>query len=263
MEQSSIQAPVQTERIQIRSYDVDATRRATILSLFRCFLEAAWNHAEALGFGFANLATQGKFWVLSRVRIEVTQFPAWGAQVTLRTWPRGIQSLFALREFELLDETNQRLAAGSSAWLVVDSVSKRPRRLLKVLPDLAAFNANPALTKDPEKLDANETWDGECSIAARYTDIDVNNHVNAARYIGWILDSYPAGSHKQHSLRSIDLNYLNETVEGEQLIVRTRQMEPQVLLHSVKKVTGVEVCRARLDWTGDKRQFYDQLAPPL
>src|SRR5437016_4491547 len=95
MELHSIERPVWTERIQIRSYDVDATRRATILSLFRYFLEAAWNHAESLGFGFTKLGAQGKFWVLSRVRLEVMRFPAWGDQVILRTWPRGIQSAFA------------------------------------------------------------------------------------------------------------------------------------------------------------------------
>jgi medium-chain acyl-[acyl-carrier-protein] hydrolase len=248
MESSSIPSPIWSERIEIRSYDVDATRQTTILSLFRYFLEAAWNHAQSLGFGFGHLAAQGKFWVLSRLRIEVAQYPVWGSQATLRTWPRGIQTAFALRDFELLDEPNQRLAAGSSAWLVLDSVSKRPQRLLKLLPNLAAFNGNAALAQDPEKLDDNETWDSEFPITARYTDIDVNNHVNAARYIGWMLDSYPAGFHTQNCLRVIEVNYLNETVEGEQLNIRTHQIDSNTFLHSLIKQTGAEVCRARLTW---------------
>jgi acyl-ACP thioesterase len=251
MEPSSIPSPIWTEQIQFHSYDVDATRRATILSLFRYFLEAAWNHAESLGFGFAHLGAQNKFWVLSRIRIEVAQYPAWGSRAILRTWPRGIQSVFALRDFELLDQTNQRLAAGSSAWLVVDSISKRPQRLLKLLPNLAAFNANAALAHDPEKLDENTSWDSESPITARYTDIDVNNHVNAARYIGWMLDSYPVGFHLQNSLRAIDVNYLSETIEGEQLSVHTRQSEPKTFTHSLTKPNSAEVCRARLQWSAN------------
>jgi medium-chain acyl-[acyl-carrier-protein] hydrolase len=248
MELSAIPSPIWTEQIQIRSYDVDATRRATIPSFFRYFLEAAWNHAESLGFGFGDLGAQGKFWVLSRLRLEVAHYPAWGSQTTLRTWPRGIQTVFALRDFELLDDTNQRLAAASSAWLVVDSISKRPQRLLKTLPGLAAFNANAALARDPEKLEDNETWDSEFPITARYTDIDVNNHVNAARYIGWILDSYPAGFHARNSLRAIEVSYLFETTEGEQLCVRTRQTSTNTFIHSLFKSTGAEVCRARIEW---------------
>jgi len=242
--------PVWSERFQIRSYDVDATRRATSVSLCRYFLEAAWNHAEALGFGFTHLSSQGKFWVLSRFRFEVQQYPAWGDSVTLQTWPRGIKSLFAFREFELHDETGARIAAGSSAWVVLDSVSKRPQKLHKLLPSLAAFDGEAALGRDPEKLDDNETWESDCPITVRYTDIDVNQHVNANRYIGWVLDAYPAGFHIQHSLRVLDVNYLSETLEGEQVIVRTRQSEGTVYTHSLIKPNGTEVCRARLEWRG-------------
>jgi len=246
----STEPPVWSERLRIRSYDVDATRRATTTSLCRHFLEAAWNHAEALGFGFTHLSSQGKFWVLSRFRLEVQQCPAWGDSVTLQTWPRGIKSLFAFRDFELHDESGTRIAAGSSAWLVLDSASKRPQKLHKLLPSLAALDGKAALGRDPEKLDDNETWDNDCSITVRYTDIDVNQHVNANRYIGWMLDTYPAGFHLQHSLRVLEVNYLSETLEGEQLIVRTRQTEPTVYNHSLIKPSGTEVCRSRLEWRG-------------
>src|SRR5262245_37866379 len=105
MELASNEVPEWTEELRIRSYDVDATRRATSLSLSRYFLEAAWNHAEALGFGFSHLQSQGKVWVLARFRFEVQHYPQWGARAILRTWPRGLKSVFALRDFELDDES--------------------------------------------------------------------------------------------------------------------------------------------------------------
>jgi acyl-ACP thioesterase len=156
--------------------------------------------------------------------------------------------VFALRDFELQDETGRRVAAGSSAWLVLDAISKRPQRLHKLFPSLAALNGKAALGCDPEELPDNETWDGSCPFAVRYTDIDVNQHVNSSRYIGWMLDAYPAGFHLQHWLRALEVNYLGETVEGEGLIVRTRQSDAGVYSHSLIKPGGSEVCRARLEW---------------
>jgi acyl-ACP thioesterase len=248
MELASNEAPAWTEELRIRSYDVDATRRATSLSLCRYFLEAAWNHAEALGLGFSHLRSQGKFWVLARLRLEMQQYPAWGDRAILRTWPRGLKSVFALRDFELQDETGTRIAAGSSAWLVIDSVSKRPQRLHKLFPSLAALNGKAALGCDPEELGDNKTWDNACPLTVRYTDIDVNKHVNSTRYIGWTLDAYPAGFHIDHSLRVLEVNYLGETLEGEQLTVRTRQSDAAVYSHSLIKPSGSEVCRACLEW---------------
>ena len=248
MELASNEAPAWTEELRIRSYDVDATRRATSLSVCRYFLEAGWNHAEALGLGFSHLQSRGKFWVLARLRLEMQQYPVWGDRVMLRTWPRGLKSVFALRDFELQDETGTRVAAGSSAWLVLDSVSKRPQRLHKLLPSVAAMNGKAVLGRDPEELGDNETWDNACPFTVRYTDIDVNKHVNSGRYIGWMLDAYSAGFHLQHWLRVLEVNYLGETLEGEQLIVRTRQCAAAAYSHSLIKPSGSEVCRARLEW---------------
>jgi medium-chain acyl-[acyl-carrier-protein] hydrolase len=252
MDPASNETPVWSEELRIRSYDVDATRRATSLSVCRYFLEAAWNHAEALGLGFAHLRSQGKFWVLARLRCEVEQYPAWGGRAILQTWPRGLKSVFALRDFELQDDTGKRFVAGSSAWLVLDAASKRPQRLHKLFPSLAALNGKAALGRDPEEVADNETWDSACPSTVRYTDIDVNQHVNSSRYIGWMLDAYPAGFHLQHSLRVLEVNYLGETLEGEQLIVRTRQSDPGVYSHSLIKPNGNEVCRARLEWSDDR-----------
>jgi acyl-ACP thioesterase len=250
MEVDSGEVPIWTEDVRFRSYDVDATRRATSPTLLRYFLEAAWNHAETLGAGFSRLRDEGKFWVLARLRCEIQEYPVWGSNAILRTWPRGIKSAFALREFEFAEPIGRRFAAGSSAWLVVDAVSKRPQRLHKLMPSLAALNGKAALGRDPAKLEENAMWDNDSTFSVHYSDIDVNQHVNSSRYVAWILDMYPAEFHLQHSLAVLEVNYLSETVEGEQLIARGHAVGAGVYLHSLSKQSGPEVCRARLEWRG-------------
>jgi medium-chain acyl-[acyl-carrier-protein] hydrolase len=249
MTSASGESPIWIEQLKICSYDVDFTRHATSTSLCRYFLEAAWNHAEALGVGFAALAKQDKYWVLSRFRLEIVQPAPWGTPVTLRTWPRAIKSVFAMRDFELADGAGARFAAGSSAWLVLDAASRRPQRLQKLLPSFANLGDRTALNRDPEKLPELDTWETTYSVCVRYTDIDVNRHVNSSRYIGWILDAYPWEFHNTHAVRSLEINYLSETVAGEVLTIRTRATEPHLWSHSLCKADGHEVCRARLEWT--------------
>jgi medium-chain acyl-[acyl-carrier-protein] hydrolase len=237
-----------SEPLRIRSYDVDFTRRATSASLCRHFLEAAWNHAEALGVGFNQLAKQGKCWVLSRLRLEVRHSPMWGSTATLRTWPRAAKSLFAMRDFEVTDDAGTPVAAGSSAWLVLDVASKRPQRLNPLLAGLAGLDGKSALGRDPEKLPDGEGWEEVFSVNVRYADIDVNRHVNSGRYIDWMLDAYPLGFHREHGLRVLEVNFLGETLEGEVLGVRSRQTGAAVYCHSLTRASGAEVCRARLEW---------------
>jgi len=237
-----------TEPLKIRSYDVDFTRRATCASLCRHFLEAAWNHAEALGVGFQHLGKQGKFWVLSRLRIEVRRSPEWGSVVSLRTWPRATKALFAMRDFEVTDEGETTLAAGTSAWLVLDATSKRPQRLNVLLAGLAGLDGKAVLGRDPEKLAVDQEGEEAFSLKVRYADIDVNRHVNSSRYIDWMLDAYPLEFHRRQLLRVLEINFLSETLEDELLSVRTRRIGAGAYGHSLRKADGSEICRARLEW---------------
>jgi medium-chain acyl-[acyl-carrier-protein] hydrolase len=242
-------SPVWTEQVKFCSYDVDHTARATSVSLCRHFLEAAWNHAEALGVGFNHLAGQGKFWVLSRLLLEVAAYPAWGSTASLRTWPRSARSVFALRDFEFTDAAGKRLAAGSSAWLVLDATTRRPQRLGPLLPGLIDLAGEAAVGRDPEKLADGECGETAHSLTVRYSDIDVNSHVNSTRYLAWMLDTYAAGFHRKKSLRWLEVNYLGETREGAGVQSHIQETGPDAFTHTLRHASGAAVCRARFVWS--------------
>src|SRR5882724_1138220 len=117
-----------TETFKVHSYEVDFSQRATLRTLCHYFQEAAWNHAELLGVGYSRLQTEKRLWVLSRLLVKVECYPGWGDNVTVRTWPRHARSVFAMRDFRIQDAVGGALAAGTSAWLVLDATSRKPLR---------------------------------------------------------------------------------------------------------------------------------------
>ena len=86
------------------------------------------------------------------------------------------------------------------------------------------------------------------SVTVRYSDIDVNGHVNNSRYVGWIMDSYPVEYHRNHSVFSLEANYLGETIGGDAITILSKEAGPCEYWHSVVKAGGGEVCRARVKW---------------
>ena len=86
----------------------------------------------------------------------------------------------------------------------------------------------------------------------RYSDIDVNAHVNNARYLGWLLDSYPPEHHRKAELASCEVNYLGEAGCGDRVLLRTTHLDDQQDLQSVQLSGGPEICRARLAWGADR-----------
>ncbi len=242
-----------SEAFKVHSYDVDFQQRATLESLCRHFQEAAWNHAEQLGAGYQRLQQQNKFWVLARLLVEIARRPRWGVSITLETWPRAAKSVFAMRDFEMFDASGARLVAGTSGWLVLDSRTRRPQRVDKLISGIQTPQNKLALDREPQKLELCEPGADPKPVTAQYSDIDVNGHVNSARYIGWILDSYPLEFHRLNAVSSLEINYLGEAIGGEAFSVLSKQTAPGVYWHSVvTTTTGREVCRARLFWRSNE-----------
>jgi medium-chain acyl-[acyl-carrier-protein] hydrolase len=236
------------ENLPIRSYDVDFHKRATAEALCRSFLEAAWNHAEQLGFGYLALAGQNKLWVLSRLLVQIDLYPHWGDNLQLRTWPRGTSGVFALRDFEICSTAGQRMAVGSSSWLVLDATTHRPQRIDKLFLPAATPETRSGLGRDPKKLPDSVMTEAAFTAAVQYTDIDVNRHVNSARYVGWLLNAYPAEFLENHELRTLEINYVGEARWTDILSVQSRQRSELEFVHCITKGDQLEVCRAEFLW---------------
>ena len=237
------------EEFRPHSYEVDFQKRATLETVARRFQEAAWNHAETLGVGYERLQQENKIWVLARLLIQVTRVPSWGEATILETWPRVGTSALALRDFAILNANRQTCVAGSSAWLILDRVTRKPQRLDKWIATVKQFADRRALERDPEKIGPGDAAAAALELTARYSDLDVNGHVNNARYLSWILDSYSIDFHRHHAARSIELNFLAETRGGDSLSVLSKSKAENEYWHGiVKRPAGGEVCRAKLSW---------------
>lgn len=264
-ESKSIGAPAPgtwQEQVLAHAYDVDFSKRASAESICRWFLEAAWNHAEHLGIGFAALAQHNQFWVLARLLVEIDQYPLWGQHGQLTTWPRGVSGVLALRDFELCDSHGRRLAAGSSSWLVLDVKNHRAQRLDKLAQRIPAEITRQALERDPAKLLPAKPGTAQMSADVRYSDIDVNDHVNSARYVGWCLDTYSREFHQRHSLRRLEVNYVGETKWPDQVSIFSSEPHPLRFAHSIRNSKQEEVCRAELLWAEVPHPALPSNAPP-
>lgn len=209
-----------TESFRVRTGDADMFGLARLDALFGCFQEAAGHHARELGVGRDALGAQGCFWVLSRCWMQIHRYPAWGQEVVVRTWPCGIQRLFALRHFRLHDQDGQEFGAGVSAWLILDLQKHRPLRPGPFLQEIVMPDEPPVAGDVLEKQASAQGMQELRKICVPFSDLDVNRHVNNAAYVRWILDSADQDQHEQQQLRSIRIDYLAETLLGETISIQ-------------------------------------------
>lgn len=199
-----------SEEFIIRTWDVDRKGRLHTAAAFNYFQEIAGNHAETLGAGKNELIANNQAWILSRMSTLITRRPEWGERIVAKTWPRGTDRLFAIRDYELIDSSNTVIGKGRSAWIVIDTVKLRPLRPQFLMDKMPLNEGMDALKDGAASLKAQEGLEFRSSRTAAYSDIDYNGHVNNARYVQWIQDALPPNILEEADSIRLDINYLSE-----------------------------------------------------
>ncbi|MDH7499038.1 MAG: thioesterase [candidate division NC10 bacterium] len=241
------------EDFRIRSHEVDATGKASLPALCLLMQEAAWNHARRLQFGYADLTARGLLWVLSRMLIWIDRYPAWEEQIQVHTWPSGANRLFAQRDFEIRDQHGKAIAAATGDWLILNAKSRRPQRVEAFFGErIHTLPSRRALQERPGRIPALQPSEGTTFFPVRFSDLDLQGHVNHAKYIEWILDSYPRQMHERQRVSLLEIHFLAESTLGDEVSVRNQRIEgpPSCHLHSLlRRRDEKEVCRARTIWS--------------
>ncbi len=236
--------------IVVTSYDVDNTGKLRLSSLFNYFQETAGKHATHLGAGYQVLQHLGLFWVLSRAKIRVHRLPKWGEHVWLSTWPKGLDAVLFLRDFQMRSAQGEPLVDGTTGWLLLDSKAYKPH-LVDALPATLPRNTRGHALEEPlRKLRPFEDLKLVYERRVLSSELDVNQHVNNAHYIDWIMDCYPPDQTAEMSVQSMQVNYVGETTYGDIILLSRGEDAPRGI-HYIEGVHGekrVKVVQAVIEW---------------
>ncbi|MDR3138915.1 MAG: acyl-ACP thioesterase [Treponema sp.] len=203
------------ETLTVNFGAVDRSDRLTLASTFDFFQEVAICHAEDLGCGRDAMARLGQVWVLSRISVLLERRPKQGEAITVRSWPRGWERLFAVRDYDIRDASDAPIVRGRSSWIILDIERRRPLRPQALMGALPLNEGLDALPGGGGALEARDRLLSAGERRAAYSDIDYNGHVNNARYIQWIQDITEPEILERAERMRLDINYLSEIKPGE------------------------------------------------
>jgi medium-chain acyl-[acyl-carrier-protein] hydrolase len=237
----------------VHVYETGPDSRLNLYSLFDYLQDIASDHAVRLGYGRDDLLKENNFWVLSRIYAEISLWPVWSESLIIKTWPRGTERLFALRDYEVRYSDGRNIARATSSWLIVDRNTRRIKR-----PDntLSMYNSDlpreTALSRNAMKLEplASENQSNTL-LKVRISDLDLNLHTNNTRYLKWVIDSYDLDFMINNVPLSAEINYLSESHYNDNIsiMVSDDKETGSVFDHSIMRTSdNTELCRVRIRW---------------
>jgi acyl-ACP thioesterase len=235
----------------VNAYDVDINNRLKINTLFNYLQDVASMHADSLNLGFNDLIVNNLGWVLSWAKVQIDENPEFGATIKIRTWPKCRYKLFSLREFIVYNDSGKVLYRVSTAWLLINVKTKRITDI-KNLPQQIYYQPDQyAINEFPEKITSDKVKEILFFKKIRYTDLDINQHVNNTQYIELILDCYSAEYHKNNHLQSLTVSFISESFYDDDLEIRfvpKGSKEKFDVVEGINQKTSKQVFQALVEW---------------
>lgn len=230
--------------VNVHPFEVDFRGKFTFPLLMNQLLNAAGIHANNRGFGISQLNAEDKTWVLSRAAIELYDYPKNEDVFEIRTWVEGLMRTFTLRNFEVVDSCGNVIGYARTVWAMIDMQSRKPVNLTELGIDKFIEKRDCPIERSGKIMLANDYTESKFSV--KYSDVDINQHLNSAKYVEHIVDVFSLQDLREKDIRRFEIEYIEECHFGEEIIVRKSEITPNEFVVVLFNEQEEVVCKSRI-----------------
>lgn len=204
--------------------ETNAEQELSLSILTAKLIDIATAHANALGIGNPAMPNTHCGWVLSRLTIEMKEYPKVNTHYGVSTWVESWNRHFSERAFAITDASGREVGYARSIWMVLDTETHANAGLdsLNMPEEMIAPQECPIkrqkkhislLTPDEAAEATGKFLIAEPDYAVHrfgYSDLDAYRHVNTVRYVSLLMNLYPLSVHDAMSVQRIELSFLHE-----------------------------------------------------
>ena len=213
---------VYTAELRVDSRDVDLFNQCRPSAVLGLLQEAATRAALSLGVsGPQILEKYNCLWMVTRNWYELDAPLRWNDAVTVRTWHRGAAGVSSYRDFDILRE-GRPIGQGTSVWVMVDADCRKLFRMKQLTEFDGTDGGELKKSVKLHRVAMPERFDGRVRRDMRYSDTDINGHINNIHYADFACDSLHLETLcRGRFVRSLQIGYVNECQAGETIFVDT------------------------------------------
>ena len=231
----------------ILPFEVDFRGKLTLPHLTNCLLNVAGHHAEACGIGIMKIIQSNRSWVLSRLVIELFDYPKHYEKILIQTWVENIMRTFSMRNFAILNQKGQTLGYARTVWAMIDKDTRKAVNLTETaLSEMINSEKEcpieksgkiPFLTGDPQE-----------TFTIKYSDIDINQHLNSSKCVQHIMDVFPLSQFERQDVHRFEIEFMAEGVFNETIALYKQANRDNEFFVELKNENGNRqtLCKSRI-----------------
>lgn len=216
------------EKFVVNSTDIDSNLEIRLSALLRYMQDTATNHANKLKIGHDALEKDNNIWVVVRVDLEISRLPKLDEEYWIYTHPGETKGCIFPRFFQIYDKHKNLLVSVSSTWVVINYETRKI--VLRPFPEDKKLT--PEVSKDDIPLPEKVVGDASMLVdtrRARYSEVDMNGHINNTHYFDYVLDIHESDFYKKYRVSSFHINFDKEIMAGNVIEIYSNNSNPEIV----------------------------------
>jgi medium-chain acyl-[acyl-carrier-protein] hydrolase len=166
-------------------------------------------HSEVGGISFTDMQEFNQAWVLSRMRVEISDLPKWRDIVTVKTWINSLENSRSVRALEMY-VNGKKIVGSETFWAVFNTKIRRPEPLALPYQHFELYPEDKATELGFSKINLTHEKEIVFERTVFLSDLDIVNHANNVKYLEWCLDLVDEKKVLNQQIKSFEMNFLKE-----------------------------------------------------
>lgn len=193
----------------------------------------AASHSEIGGISFVDMQQFDQAWVLSRMRVEITELPKWKDIITVKTWINTMENSRSIRAIEVF-VNHKKLIGSETFWAVFNTKKRRPETLMLPFDHFGLYPQKLATKENFTKINIATNTNLVSEKTVYLSDLDIVNHVNNVKYLEWCLDFVDENLILNQKIVSFDMNFMKELSLKDKVEIHEKLDENRTVYHISK-----------------------------
>ncbi|SFI73930.1 acyl-[acyl-carrier-protein] thioesterase [Myroides guanonis] len=206
---SSLFTSIYEEVHEVDFSECAASGALSLDGLCKIAQKVATKHSILGGISFHDLQKIKQAWVLNKMRLEIDHLPKWQDIIHIKTWIESLDGIRSIRNFEII-LNNRRIIGISTLWVIINTDRRRPESMLLPHSHFEKFNGITAIQQSFKNIPTQVEYKLLKNGIVEYSDLDMVQHVNNAKYIEWIINAVHSNSLDFPTVREIDMIFQKE-----------------------------------------------------
>ena len=233
----------------ILASDMDITYHITPNAIMLYFQDFFARFLTSKHLAAFDIIKQNLIWVISDFDLTfVKERPLWSSTINVKIRFTQISPVSIYVDYCICDQSDEVFVKGSSIWVIINSVTKRPFAAKDLLNagGITATGKSIAVKAKPDEADKHPLKEVEHVV--NVTDLDFNGHVCNRTYMSISMSTLPIEFIKTYSPHYVHIKFLRESFFGETLTCKIAKGTDQKFWFDILNAKGKEVCAIYTEW---------------